>query len=77
MRPQTRYARSGDVRIAYQVTGSGPVDLVWAPGILSHLDLDWDLPSKARFIERMSSFCRLIRFHSNPGESDNFEFGLI
>jgi pimeloyl-ACP methyl ester carboxylesterase len=62
MRPQTRYARSGDVRIAYQVTGSGPVDLVWAPGIMSHLDLDWDLPSKARFIERMSSFCRLIRF---------------
>lgn len=62
MRPQTRYAKSGDVRIAYQITGSGPVDLVWAPGVMSHLDLDWDLPAKTRFIEQLGSFCRLIRF---------------
>jgi len=44
-RPETRYARSGDVMIAYQVTGEGnPIDLVFAPGVVSHLDLDWEDP---------------------------------
>jgi len=62
MRPETRYAQSRDVYIAYQITGKGPVDVVWAPGTMSHLDLDWDIPRKARFIEWLSSFCRLIRF---------------
>lgn len=62
MRPETRYARSGKVNIAYQVTGSGPVDLVWAPGTVSHLDLDWEWPPKARFLERLGKFCRLLRF---------------
>jgi hypothetical protein len=48
-RPETRYARSDDLMIAYQVTGEGnPVDLVLAPGIVSHLDLDWDDPEDAR-----------------------------
>jgi len=61
-RPETRYAASGDVQVAYQVSGSGPVDLVWAPGTASHLDLDWELPSKVRYIERLSAFSRLIRF---------------
>ncbi len=60
--PQVKYAKSGDVRIAYQVTGNGPVDMVWAPGTVSHLDLDWEWPPKARFLEKLSSFCRLIRF---------------
>jgi pimeloyl-ACP methyl ester carboxylesterase len=62
MLPETKYAPSGDIFIAYQVTGDGPVDLLWAPGTVSHLDLDWDSPAKSQFIERMSSFCRLIRF---------------
>lgn len=62
MRPPIRYAASGTVRVAYQVTGSGPIDLVWAPGTVSHLDLDWEYPAKARFIESLSSFTRLIRF---------------
>ena len=62
MRPDTKYARSGDVRIAYQITGSGPIDMVSAPGTVSHLDLAWDWPATARYIERLSSFCRLIRF---------------
>jgi pimeloyl-ACP methyl ester carboxylesterase len=49
--------------IAYQVTGEGnPVDLVLAPGIVSHLDLDWEDPEEKRWIEQVSSFCRLIRF---------------
>ncbi len=62
MQPDTKYAKSGDVRVAYQVTGEGPVDLVLAPGTASHLDLDWEWPEKASFLERLGSFCRLIRF---------------
>jgi class 3 adenylate cyclase len=62
MLPRTKYARSGDVRIAYQITGDGPFDVVWAPGTMSHLDLDWESPPRALFFERFSKFCRLIRF---------------
>ena len=62
MLPKTKYARSGDIRIAYQITGEGPFDVVWAPGTMSHLDLDWELPRRALFFERFSKFCRLIRF---------------
>jgi class 3 adenylate cyclase len=61
--PETRYAKSGDVMIAFQVTGEGnPVDLVWAPGVVSHLDLDWEFPEWAAFLGGLSSFARLIRF---------------
>lgn len=62
MLPDTKYAPSGDIYIAYQVTGDGPVDLLWAPGTVSHLDLDWDSPVRAQFINRLSTFCRLMRF---------------
>jgi class 3 adenylate cyclase len=62
MHPQTKYAQSGDVSIAYQVTGDGPFDVVWAPGTMSHLDMDWETPHRARFLERFSEMCRLIRF---------------
>ena len=62
MLPKTKYARSDDVRIAYQITGDGPFDVVWAPGTMSHLDLDWEIPRRALFFERFSKFCRLIRF---------------
>ena len=62
-RPETRYARSGDLMIAYQVTGEGrPIDLVMAPGVVSHLDMDWDWPEDVGLFERLSSFSRLIRF---------------
>ena len=60
--PAVRYALSGDVQIAYQVTGNGPVDLVWAPGTASHLLLDWDWPPRVRLMETLGSFSRLIRF---------------
>jgi pimeloyl-ACP methyl ester carboxylesterase len=52
------------VSIAYQVSGNGPVDLVFAPGTVSHLDLDWDPdnPFDAWFMERFHAFCRLIAF---------------
>jgi len=57
-----RYARSGDVNIAYQVTGEGPFDLVLVPGFFSHLEIDWEHPEHARFLDRLGSFARLIRF---------------
>ena len=56
-----RYAKSGDLNIAYQVTGDGPFDLVLVPGFVSHLELDWEDRRYARFLERLSSFSRLIR----------------
>jgi pimeloyl-ACP methyl ester carboxylesterase len=62
MRPETKYARSGDVNIAYQVTGRGPIDVVWAPGTTTHLNDSWDWPREAEFIDKVSKFCRLIRF---------------
>jgi class 3 adenylate cyclase/dienelactone hydrolase len=57
-----RYARSGEVNIAYQVTGAGPFDLVLVPGFFSHLEVDWEHPEHARFLDRLGSFARLIRF---------------
>lgn len=57
-----RYARSGDVNVAYQVTGEGPFDLVLVPGFFSHLEVDWEYPAHAHFLERLGSFSRLIRF---------------
>ncbi|MGH2347946.1 MAG: alpha/beta fold hydrolase, partial [bacterium] len=61
-RPQTRYARSGDVNIAYQVIGGGALDLVYVMGWVSHLDLFWEDPSYGRFLNRLASFSRLILF---------------
>ena len=60
--PPIRYARSGDVNIAYQVFGEGPVDIVVTPGFTSHLDLQWTLPSFAAFAENLASFSRVILF---------------
>src|SRR3712207_167421 len=62
MQAETRYAKSGDVNIAYQVVGDGPFDLVLVPGFVSHLDLDWEEPRSAHMLERLASFSRLIRF---------------
>jgi pimeloyl-ACP methyl ester carboxylesterase len=60
--PETRYARSGDVNIAYNVVGDGPLDLVFVMGWLSHIELMWHEPSFARFLRRLASFSRLITF---------------
>ncbi len=62
MTPQTHYARSGEVNIAFQVVGDGPFDLVFVPGFISHLDLQWADPRIARFLEKLASFSRLIMF---------------
>src|SRR4051794_26117842 len=60
--PPTRYARSGDVSIAYQVIGDAPIDLVLVLGFATHLELQWESPVLARFFERIASFARLIVF---------------
>jgi class 3 adenylate cyclase len=60
--PTTQYVRSGDVHVAYQVTGDGPIDLVQVVGAYTHLEAAWDEPLMAQYYERLSSFCRLIRF---------------
>ena len=69
--PETRYARSGDVSIAYQVTGEGPFDVVRVPPFVSHVELEWQVPRGADFYRRIASFCRLIRFDKRgTGMSD-------
>src|SRR5947207_13297258 len=60
--PPTRYAKSGDASIAYQVVGDGPIDLVLVLGFATHLELQWEMPPIARFLERISSLSRLIIF---------------
>ena len=62
MPPETRYAKSGDINIAYQVIGDGAIDLVFVMGWASHLDWSWQEPSFARFLRRLASFSRLIQF---------------
>jgi class 3 adenylate cyclase len=64
--PETRYARSGGVNIAYQVVGEGPFDLVYVPGWISNIELMWEEPSHARLLRRLASFSRLILF-DKPG----------
>jgi pimeloyl-ACP methyl ester carboxylesterase len=60
--PKTQYTRSGDLHIAYQVVGEGPLDLVYVPGWVSHVELAWEEPTLARFLRRLASFSRLIMF---------------
>jgi class 3 adenylate cyclase len=60
--PETRYAKSGDVRIAYQVVGSGSIDLVYVPGFVSNVELFWEMPEGTDWFRRLSAFSRLILF---------------
>jgi class 3 adenylate cyclase len=60
--PQVRYAREGDLNLAYQVWGDGPVDLVLVWGTLSHCELFWEHPPMARFLEGLGRFARVIQF---------------
>jgi class 3 adenylate cyclase len=58
----TRYARSGDLQIAYQMAGDGSLDVLVVPRWFSNIELDWELPPSARFLTRLASFARLIQF---------------
>src|SRR5689334_20983113 len=60
--PETRYARSGDVHIAYQVFGEGDLDLALVPGYVTHVELVWEHEPAARFLEGLASFARVITF---------------
>jgi class 3 adenylate cyclase len=69
--PDTHYAKSAGVNIAYQVVGEGPVDLVYVPGWVSHVELAWELPELASGFDRFASFSRLILFDKRgTGMSD-------
>lgn len=69
--PETRYARSDDVNIAYQVVGDGPRDLVYIPGWVSNVEVMWEDRAMAGFLNRLASFTRLITFDKRgTGMSD-------
>jgi class 3 adenylate cyclase/pimeloyl-ACP methyl ester carboxylesterase len=71
MAPVTRYARSGDASIAYQVVGDGPLDMLFLPGWISQIEQLWEAPGNRRFLERLAAFSRLILFDSRgTGLSD-------
>src|SRR6266566_3305921 len=78
MVPETRYARSGDVNLAYQVIGGGPIDLVYVMGFVSHVEFAWEDPDFARFLERLASFSRLILFDKRgTGLSDRVPVNML
>ena len=60
--PETQYAQSGDLSIAYQVAGEGELDLVFVPGFISNADLSWEAPLFGEFFRRFASFARMITF---------------
>lgn len=61
-RPKTQYAKAGDVHIAYQVFGDGPIDLLWAQGWATHIEYAWESPDYARFLNKLARFARVIFF---------------
>ena len=71
MQPVTQYARSGDVHVAYQAFGDGPINLVLVPGFVSNVENYWDQPDFARFLTRLASYARVVTFDKRgTGGSD-------
>ena len=76
--PETRYAKSGDCHIAYQIVGKGPIDVVFIPGFVSHVENFWEEPRPAHFYRRLASFARLIIFDKRgTGMSDPVPVGQL
>jgi class 3 adenylate cyclase/pimeloyl-ACP methyl ester carboxylesterase len=76
--PETKYAKSGGVNIAYQVLGDGPMDLVHIPPFVSNLELQWDDPRQARYLRRLASFSRLIMLDKRgTGLSDRVDVASL
>src|SRR6202795_1700283 len=74
--PETRYALSGDVNIAYQMMGTEPVDFIIVPGIVSHVEFMHELPGYTAFLRRLSTFARVITFDKRgQGLSDRVSGG--
>ena len=71
MQPVTQYARSGDVHVAYQAFGDGPINLVLVPGFVSNVENYWDQPDFARFLTRLAGYARVVTFDKRgTGGSD-------
>jgi class 3 adenylate cyclase len=60
--PETRYALSGDVNVAYQVMGEGPIDIIMVPGVISHIEFQHELPGYTAFLQRLATFARVVTF---------------
>jgi class 3 adenylate cyclase len=72
--PETRYARSGDVNIAYQVFGQGETPLVWIPGFAQHLELNWEEPNRRAWFEGLAGFAKVLTLDKRgTGLSDRVE----
>jgi pimeloyl-ACP methyl ester carboxylesterase len=77
MEPETRYAKSGTLNIAYSTSGDGPIDVMMVPGFISHVEYAWREPSLARFLRRLSTFLRVIMFDKRGmGLSDRLPTGV-
>jgi class 3 adenylate cyclase len=74
--PEIRFAKSGDVHIAYQVIGDGPVDLVWIHDWISNLELQWEEQLQARFLQQLASFSRLLLFDKRGSGLSDRTVGL-
>ena len=73
-RPETRYAKSGDVYIAYETMGDGPIDVVFVQGFISNLEVQWEEPGLIHLFNRLSGFSRLIVFDKRgSGLSDRLD----
>ena len=73
MKPQTQYTKSGRINIAYQVIGDGPLDLVYIPGWISHIDMMWENPELSQFLKELTKIARVILFDKRgTGLSDRF-----
>jgi pimeloyl-ACP methyl ester carboxylesterase len=71
MQPVTQYAKSGDVHVAYQVFGNGPINLIMVPGFVSNIENYWDQPDLARFLNQLGSYARVVTFDKRgTGMSD-------
>lgn len=71
--PETHYTRSGELNIAYQVMGDGPVDLIFVPGMITHVEFLHELPGYTDFLRRLAGFARVITFDkSGQGLSDRY-----
>ena len=78
MQPETRYARSKDGSVAYQVVGDGPLDLVFIPTWASNVEVIWEEPTVARFLRRLATFSRLLCFDKRgSGVSDPVPLALL
>jgi pimeloyl-ACP methyl ester carboxylesterase len=73
---ETKYARNGDVSIAYQVIGDGPFTLVGVPPIVSNVEAAWDFPEMASYIEKIARFCKLIHFDKRGQGLSDRDVGL-